>query len=676
VTVHYAVHPSIGIARVGNSTSDFYLAPEKIGGLPIACDKKGNPIRRHGALQPVEQFKDAEGRIKRQAARFKIFKYDDENPQGREITLRDKEIKRIEWTVHLANKKAAWYEFMELCGDTMLGQDNSYAARKVALRNAAVLGDDNRRKLIIDAGPRTVTPRKRKAELSRDSIPPDYSKFGSFPNPSLKPYPINTLGEMMMDDEGRLLVVGAYGNTGGETPITDYSGADTWHDDIADGPVTATLILENGQKIQLDAWVIVGSPKFAPELVNIGTLDDVIYDVGVRYKALVSELYDGKRWPKNNGWNPDYIVSYERDIQPILKRFGDYRWVANLDAMTTFFHPPFDPTDNSEGNKANRRSYFGYLRKPDGFFRAKLPPELARGHERLLSDNGVPLMPLNSGSNSIDNVNVDKFMSLTPTQYCLFHQWAEGKFTTGQTQSGEPKGVHPLDRASVGNCVGHPMCPGIEVTWNTRNPAIYRDEAPYRIKHRHDENYYKQHGLSLSADETDGQGCEPGDLTKRMAIPWQADFFDCADQDVNFTDPKINQKNDMPLPPTYYVYWWPPQSPLNVYSGAMTAEEQRLDGGFAAGRKVLYTRGINTFAQMITAWKYMGFILNQNTGADREAYPYFVEKERNYDKFVASTIGLGRETLAIALGPGSSINDMNLNAMPVFYLKEEGKSDG
>jgi len=676
MSTRYSIHPAIGIARVGNSTSDFYLAPEKIGGLPFACDPQGNPIRLDNSCVPVTKFKDAQGRIKRQAARFKIFKYDEANPDGREMTLQDAEVQRLEWAVHLANKKAAWYEFKELCGDLMLGADNSYAARRVPWRNASIQGDDQRRKLIIDPGPRSVTPDRRQARFSRDTIPPDYA-WASFPKPNLKPYAIDTLGEIMMDDAGRLVVVGAYGNAGGETTIDDFGGADTWHDDIADGPVTATLTLKNGQQIQLDAWIIVGSPKFAPELVNLGTLDDVIYDVGVRYKKLVPELYDEKRWPASSGWNPNYVADYERDILPIFKRFGGYRWVANVDAMTTFAFPPFDAGNNSEDNKPHRWNYFKYLRRPDGFFQARLPPELGEQHEFVQSANGIPLMPLNAGSNPATNVNIEKFMSLTPTQYFLFYQWAIGRFSSGQSTHSEPPGVHPLDRASIGNCVGHPMCPGIEVTWNTRNPAIYQDNTRYRIKHRHDENDYKQNGLSAAEDETDGNGCEPGDLTKRMAIPWQSDFFACSDQDVNFTEPNRNEIGDtgIHVPPTYWVYWWPPQSPVNVYSGATTAEEQAMDGGNMVGQPILYTRGVNTFVQMITAWKYMGFILNQNTSPDRDDYPYFIEKERNYDKFVAVEIGLGKQSVGIAMLKGSELDDLNFNTMPIFFLKEDETSE-
>ena len=70
----YKIHPGVGIARLGNSDTDFYIAPETPAGLPQACEANGNP--RYGAdgLTPmlVTTFRDAEGRIKRQAARFQV----------------------------------------------------------------------------------------------------------------------------------------------------------------------------------------------------------------------------------------------------------------------------------------------------------------------------------------------------------------------------------------------------------------------------------------------------------------------------------------------------------------------------------------------------------------------------------------------------------------------------
>ena len=122
-----------------------------------------------------------------------------------------------------------------------------------------------------------------------------------------------------------------------------------------------------------------------------------------------------------------------------------------------------------------------------------------------------------------------------------------------------------VDR-DMGNCVGNPFCPGIEVTWTTRNPNIY--EKPWSIRHR-DGADYANTGLDPARDETERpDGCEPGDLTKRMAIPWQADFYQCSVQNINFTDPARNNEKDpknpedtWQKPPVYYTYWWPPQSP-------------------------------------------------------------------------------------------------------------------
>jgi len=53
--------------------------------------------------RPKGGYKDAQGR-KRQAARFRLFGYDKKGKLVKEITSPDA---TIEWTVHLANRKAA-----------------------------------------------------------------------------------------------------------------------------------------------------------------------------------------------------------------------------------------------------------------------------------------------------------------------------------------------------------------------------------------------------------------------------------------------------------------------------------------------------------------------------------------------------------------------------------------
>lgn len=651
----FAIHPAIAIARVGNSHDGFYLAPEEIGGLPIECDADGSEILdAQGLPSPVKTFKDDTGRIRRQGARFKIFAYDATSPEGREVVLGDPSIASLEWTVHVANKKPVWYQTDELKGNLMLGQTvdgqntNSYQAWRVPLRNAGVTSAAERRAMIIDPGPRSVREPSETVEISRSNVPADYT-YASFPPPEIGPYPINSLGRLLMDRDGRLIVLGGHGRSCGKSIIATYTGGDEWWDDISDGPVTCKVTTDGGETVELQAWVVVGPPKFAPELRNITSLDDVMFDVGVRFFGLVPELFD------KGQWSDTYKADFNRDILPLMERPGDYIWSANVPSMAAFVSPRFDVTDPSDANRANRERYFSYWRPPGS-------SEVSPSHG-VLYKQGVPLMPVNSGSNSVTNENIDKFMSITQTQWRLLKLWAEGSFQAGTAATAAP--VHRLDRGGVANAVGHPMSPGIEVSWNLRNPAVYA--GPYRILHRNAD--YRTTGLSLDRDECEGGGCEPGDLTKRMSPPWQSDMYQCFIQYINFTDARKNRDDatSIPPPPTFYAYWWPPQVPINVISGADTPAEQAI-AGVATGYQVYFPRGADNIERLITSWKYMGFILNQNEGPDRRLYPYFVERERNHDKFGVATVAVGNPVNQLAASGQFFTADNYF--VPMWYPKE------
>src|ERR1700727_2037825 len=117
----YRIHPSVGIARLGNSDTEFCLAPETPAGLPAECDICGNPRFGPDGVTPVfvNKFRDAEGRIKRQAARFQVYAFDEASPEGRPLRLGDPVegggnngmLVDIRWRVWVANKKASWFQF-------------------------------------------------------------------------------------------------------------------------------------------------------------------------------------------------------------------------------------------------------------------------------------------------------------------------------------------------------------------------------------------------------------------------------------------------------------------------------------------------------------------------------------------------------------------------------------
>jgi len=666
--IEYKIHPSIGVARLGNS-SEFYLSPIKIGGRPIECENQyGDEAYEQEEIKYVRRFKDKQKRVKKQAAKFKIFKHDSSKTQPEEIDLSDKTlVKNVKWTVHLANKKASWFHFTEFKGDLMLGEHNTYENRpdrKDADKRNQGIDEKNRKHLIVDYGPRYVdSPKMRLQFMNDQNIPHDYPFSAPWHQRDHSPIygkRVDFLGEIISDSKNNLIVLGGHGNSGGDELFSTFAGGETWYDDISDGPVTCEITFSDDSTIILDAWIIVGPPKFAPELVNITTLDDVMLDMAVQHFDAAPEIYT-----KENGWNPNYEVSFERDIEPIIKSIGGYRWVANVPSMMDFCMPSFDLRDNSEKNLANRKNYFEYFRKSGEKYWG-----VGGQSEQLFSNDdyleGIPLMPLNAGSNAVSNSVPDKFVELSRTQHYFLEQWSKGKFTIDK--SDDILGILELDHADVGNCAGAPLCPGIEVTWSIKNPSIY--EGPYKIKHKNknpetgefDLNYYFEHGLDPNWDETAvpgelGGGCEPGDLTKRMADPWVSDLFECNINHINFTDADrvITAGFQLEDPPTYLAYWWPPQSPWDVILGVSDPDEpdprkrkekviaELKAAGASTGQQVNFIRGIHNHIEMVYAWSYLGFIVNQNEAKDREDYPYFVEKERNHEEFEVSAVAVANK---------------------------------
>ena len=211
----------------------------------MECDHAGNQRFGPDGIIPVfvTRFRDAQGRIKRQAARFQVFVYDEESPEGRPLKIGDKiegggnhgTLTEIRWRVYLANKKACWYQFTETRGE------HGYPP-ETPRRNADVI---QRSRLIIDPGPRTVSRQKRSAAFDRSG---EGSYATTFP-PPLSPNSIDTLGDLLLDDAGRAIVLGGHGCSGsektgpGEPHTEDYANNDGWYDDVSDGPVMARLVM-------------------------------------------------------------------------------------------------------------------------------------------------------------------------------------------------------------------------------------------------------------------------------------------------------------------------------------------------------------------------------------------------------------------------------------------------
>lgn len=265
MAITYRIHPAIGIARVGNSPDEFFIGPERMGERP----------------EPVGGFKDAQCRVKRQAARFRVFAHDDVANTFEEITDAEAD---ITWTVHLANRKAAYAD-----------RGNSEPATDLS----------------IDPGPRSTDGPNQRKLFDSGTI--------RFSGQSAVTVP---LGEIRSDTENRLLVLGGLGKAAspGGNGVGHFWANAGWYDDISDGPVSASIRIRatNTTPPVEGAWVVVAPPKFAPHQDSVTTLWD----------RVLQAMADG--FPAA-GLSPA-ATSYTQDVQPILQRGRDIRSVFQVSA--------------------------------------------------------------------------------------------------------------------------------------------------------------------------------------------------------------------------------------------------------------------------------------------------------------------------------------------------------
>ncbi|NUS57913.1 MAG: hypothetical protein HOV66_24125 [Streptomycetaceae bacterium] len=558
------IHPAIGIARVGNSTlaDGWFYGPETPDPEPT---KPGS-------------HKDKTGAVKRQAARFRLYGYRADGTVVRELTTADTSV-RIEWGVHVANRKAAWYEF-NLAFDIP-----DMAGHSSVRRNKGV----ERAKLTIDPG------RKVLDAASRSSVEFSGGSFMGVPVP---------LGSMHTDEAGRLVVLGGHGTSASPSgvPPTSYGNNDGWYDDTSDGPVTAAVSI-GGKAVRVEpAWVVVAPPNYAPDIKTVRTLYDLLYDVFLGTGQLAAP-------PK---------VSFARDIEPILRRFVDLQWVNAGFAAHFGFGGPEEFTAPEMMRRLGstsvtylelRRQVYLMMRNHARDGLSPLPWPWFYG-DAMASKPKSPL----------------QYMTLSDTQIAMLRKWAEGDFDTApwpgfpRRLEDAPVSDQPglLDRAALDFCLADAFHPGCEVTWPIRHATMYA--APFRILPRPEGQAEPDYGEELTPEKVlaaDGplhaQG--PGDLTRWMAIPWQTDTASC----------RSGYESQAGLAVPYDPYmptFWPARVPNHV----LTADDFAIvnKGGpgtdavpdsreAAFARRATWLRGLHgtypeQLAQAVTSWHKFGIV--------------------------------------------------------------------
>jgi hypothetical protein len=535
--VKAAIYPGIGIARVGNSPDELFIGPEVTEPLP-----------------PVPgSHRDAAGRLKRQAARFRVYGLDAEGKIVQELTPANAQIR---WTAHLANEKAAWYQFQ-----LALDIPEADSAPPTLLRNAAVA---DRTQLAIDPGPRSIDAARR------GSGPPERFDTGRFMGREVY------LGELRTDEHGHLLVLGGHGHSAssdGSRAVT-FANNDGWHDDTADGPVTAEVRYDGRLLDVTPAWVVVAPPNYAPMQKSVRTMWDLMRDVAIQAKLLPRPARP----------------SFDRDIRPIFERLSRLQWVNAGFAAAFGWRGPFD---------LSTPAWLARLGQPSPADR-EMRHTLANQFRDLSRDAWSPIpWPWLYG----DAMNVPPAETprqnavLTSTQLMLLAQWAAGDFDADYDPAREPprrlddvpvaQQGDMLDRAALEYCLADAFHPGCEMTWPVRTASMYL--AAFRWKHAK-AGKQPHYGAALIADTLslpDGPlaGQYPGGITRWMAVPWQTDTASCRSGYLKAFDPYL---------PTF----WPARVPNQVLTrenyATVMDESKPLDERLKAfANRAAWTRPID-----------------------------------------------------------------------------------
>lgn len=516
--VRAAIHPGIGVARIGNSPKDYYIGPETV-----------TPHAREPGF-----YRDVKGALKREGARFRVYGYNAAGEVVRELTADE-----VEWTVHVANRKGDWYRFI-----AALDIPDASALQTI-LRNKGVAPAD-RGSLVIDPGPRTISGASKRGDKKWRL------DTGKFMGRAVD------LGEILTDEAGRLIFLGGLGESGSpnNVPLYDpkdpdsYNNADGWYDDTSDGPVSARVTVDGTRMEAESAWVIVAPPNYAPDMVAWRSMYD-----------LQRGLFTGT----GHFAMPDPVL-FSRDVLPVLKRMTELQWVNKGFAGLFGAGGPLDFTDPGLIDRlaavpadSDHDPWLELRRNIYNSFRLESLIAFSPG-----------LWPWEYGDafGSFSEDSPRNNLALPDFQAALLRQWVRGQFVDDRAMARAipadvdalPLAERPemLDRAAMSYCIADAFHPGCEMTWPMRHATLY--SAPFRIRRRPEGQKERFYGAKLNqqiALGMDGplaaQG--PGTITRYMALPWQGDTATCrSGYDPNY-DP-------------YLSTFWPARVPNQVLDEA------------------------------------------------------------------------------------------------------------
>jgi L-lysine epsilon oxidase-like protein len=407
----YRIFPSIGVARVGEETG-YFIGSEAPGSGPTE-------LTPNSPAPPVTRFKDASRtKVRKQGARFRLFKSDD----GQTWQPANLPPESVTWSVTLANIKSAVTRPAE--------------PPIAPTRPKVPPGNIDQ---IIQGGTKTISGRS----ASSDTFNGVYKTKAADGSPFKADV---KLGQLKTDSDGNLIVLGGDGFSsapsatplGAPLPNTYYRNPN-WHDDVADGPVTAQIrVHPDDASIQAEngAWVVAAPPDYAPEISGVVTMYDVLLQLGI----------DSFGFPKPG------TPSFDLDIAPIISRVRRLRWVHDNATWSDARLDSSKLRSRADTEKQLREQVMNLILSVEG---------ILQGHTNAA---GPPF-------------RLRKF------QRDFLDDWVKGNFDDSAKAPPTTISAAGLTRAALEGTVGQGFCPGIEAGIIFLDKTLYCTPFDFRINH-------------------------------------------------------------------------------------------------------------------------------------------------------------------------------------------------
>jgi hypothetical protein len=261
-------------------------------------------------------------------------------------------------------------------------------------------------------------------------------------------------------------------------------------------------------------------------------------------------------------------VNYHRDIHPILTRAADSAWVNNGLRRAHKSQLSSSSTQSAE----DRARLFERMRNP-----------LAEPAAAKKQANGKYMPPLSGDGGEAKSGQPTSWLSILPSQYRKLEKWKNGEFVPGQDETVRQLDlldanaqVAALQQAALEPCVGGAFHPGVEIPYTAATTELYVDA--FRI---------------------DAESNGPGDITKHLAVPWQAGLY-------------LRKEK-----------WWPTARPDDIVAQEVFEEADSLwrKGGKPVSEglegRVKWDRGLGVGTLLRRPWQNPAFAVDDPRDAER-----------------------------------------------------------